>query len=322
YPMANIAEGNLSNNTKAFAVRLCPEEIPSSFEQALKSENWKKDIDDEMKALKKNKTWDQCAPPQRKKPVGCRWIFKVKYKLDGTVKRYKSRLVAKGHTQTYGIDYSETFSPFDVKNAFLHGELKEEVYMEALPNFSEHFKPGEACRLKKSLYGLNQYQRLIGKLIYLSHTRPDIAHAVGVMYTDADWAGDKGNRRSTSGYFSLVGGNLVTWRSKKQKVVSLLSVEAEFRGFPPRGSTQIMCDNKAAIQISKNPVQHDRTKHVEVDRHFIKEKLEAGIIELPFVKSSDQLADILTKAVGTDMFYKCLSKLNFGNPTIQLEGEC
>nr|GEX68663.1 putative copia-type protein [Tanacetum cinerariifolium] len=87
------------------------------------------------------------------------------------------------------------------------------------------------------------------------------------------------------------GGNLVTWRSKKQKVVSLSSAEAEFRGiakglaealwirklvseigFPPRGSTQIMCDNKAAIQISENPVQHDRTKHVKVDRHFIKEK--------------------------------------------------
>nr|GEW64490.1 retrovirus-related Pol polyprotein from transposon TNT 1-94 [Tanacetum cinerariifolium] len=67
----------------------------------------------------------------------------------------------------------------------------------------------------------------------------------------------------------------------------------------------IMCDNKAAIQISENPVLHDRTKHVEVDRQFIKEKLEAGIIELPFVKSSDQLADILTKAVGTDMFHKC-----------------
>nr|GFC37107.1 putative RNA-directed DNA polymerase [Tanacetum cinerariifolium] len=160
----------------------CSEEIPSSFEQALKSEKWKKAMDDEMKALKKNKTWDQCALPQEKKPVGCRWIFTVKYKPDGTVERYKARLVAKGHTQTYGIGYSETFYPvakmdtirvllsvasnqgwplhqFDVKNAFLHGELKEEVYMEAPPGFSEHFKPGEACRLKKSLYGLKQSLR-------------------------------------------------------------------------------------------------------------------------------------------------------------------
>nr|GEW39575.1 putative RNA-directed DNA polymerase [Tanacetum cinerariifolium] len=394
--MANIAKGNLSNNAKAFTVSLYSEEIPSSFEQALKSEKWKKAMDDEMKALKKNKTWDQCALPQGKKPVGCRWIFTVKYKPDGTVERYKARVLL-----SVASNQGWPFHQFDVKNAFLHGELKEEVYMEAPPGFSEHFKPGEACRLKKSLYGLKQsprawfgrftlamkrygfkqsnsdhtlflknrknrvtyliiyvddmvitgndeeeikrlkkglftefkmkdlgnlkyflelkYQRLVGKLIYLSHTRPDIAYAVGVvsrfmhqpqvahmnatlgivrylkgtaghgvlfrsnghlniqMYTDADWAGDKGNRRSTSGYFSLVG---------------------------------------------ENPVQHDRTKHVEVDRHFIKEKLEAGIIELPFVKSSDQLADILTKAVGTNIFHKCLSKLNFGNPTIQLEGEC
>ncbi|XP_022024751.1 secreted RxLR effector protein 161-like [Helianthus annuus] len=125
---------------------------------------------------------------------------------------------------------------------------------------------------KAELADKERYQRMVGKLIYLSHTRPDIAYVVGVvsqfmhqpqgahmdavlriirylkgtvghgvlfrpnghletqLYTDADWAGDKGNRRSTSGYFTLVGGNLVTWRSKKQKVVALSIVEAEFSG--------------------------------------------------------------------------------------------
>nr|GEW22889.1 putative Gag-polypeptide of LTR copia-type [Tanacetum cinerariifolium] len=120
-------------------------------------------------------------------------------------------------------------------------------------------------------------------------------HLETQVYTDADWAGYKGNRRSTSGYFTLVDGNLVTWRSKKQKVVALSSAEAEFRGvarglaetlwirkllseigYHSTQTSKIMCDNKAAIQISKNPVQHDRTKHIEVDRHFIKEKLENG----------------------------------------------
>ncbi|CAL2249943.1 unnamed protein product [Prunus armeniaca] len=68
-------------------------------------------------------------------------------------------------------------------------------------------------------------------------------------------------------------------------------------GFKPKHAMQLNCDNKAAIDIAHNPVQHDRTKHVEVDRHFIKEKLEAKIIKVSFVKSEDQLADVLTKAV-------------------------
>ncbi|KAM0055871.1 putative RNA-directed DNA polymerase [Helianthus debilis subsp. tardiflorus] len=236
---------------------------------------------------------------------------------------------------------------------------------------------------KAELADKERYQRLVGKLIYLSHTRPDIAYVVGVVsqfmhqpqvahmeaiwriirylkgttgygvlfqpnkhleiqaYIDADWAGDKGDRRSTSGYSTLVGGNLVTWRSKKQKVVALSSAEAEFRGiarglaevlwiqkllteigFPQTKTSMIMCDNEAAIQISENPVQHDRTKHVEVDMHFIKEKLEAGIIKLPFVRSEDQLADILTKAVNGRIFNHCLVKLSIEDPTNQLEGEC
>ena len=160
-------------------------------------------------------------------------------------------------------------------------------------------------------------------------------------YTDADCAGDQDQRKSTSGYFTLVGGNVVTWKSKKQKVVALSSAEAEFRGiakgiteilwlrklmselgFDGKGASKLFCDNKAAISISENPVQHDRTKHVEVDRHFIKEKLEGDIISLPFVPSEEQVADILTKAVSVEAFTKALCKLGVGNPTTQLEGEC
>ena len=70
-------------------------------------------------------------------------------------------------------------------------------------------------------------------------------------------------------------------------------------GYPPSVATNLYCDNRAAIQIAQNPVQHDQTKHVEIDRHFIKEKLEAKIIKLPFVKFEDQLADVLTKAVSS-----------------------
>ena len=75
----------------------------------------------------------------------------------------------------------------------------------------------------------------------------------------------------------------------------------------------LYCDNRAAIQIAQNLVQHDQTKHVEIDRHFIKEKLEAKIINLLFVKSEDQLADVLTKAVSSRVFYNYLGKLSIEN---------
>ncbi|KAK3028164.1 hypothetical protein RJ639_038688 [Escallonia herrerae] len=113
------------------------------------------------------------------------------------------------------------------------------------------------------------------------------------IYCDADWAGSITDRRSTSGYCTYVWGNLVTWRSKKQSMVFRSSAEAKFRAIALsicegmwlkrlleelkitcEGSIKVFCDNQASINIAKNPVHHDKTKHVEIDRHFIREKIE------------------------------------------------
>jgi len=134
--------------------------------------------------------------------------------------------------------------------------------------------------------------------------------------------------KSTSGYFTFVGGNLVMWRSKKQKVVARSSADSELRGMV-QGVCELLwikrilrdlgirltkpmklsCDNQAAVKIANNPVHHDRTKHVEVDRHFMKDHLERKTVELPLVPSKDQLADVLTKAVCGRIFHSSLDKL-------------
>ena len=533
YPLSHfMSYDKLSNNHRSFLTHLSTITIPKTANEALDSKEWREAMKVEMDALEKNETWDLVELPKEKKLVGCKWVFTVKYKADGTLERYKARLVAKGYTQTYGIDYLETFSPvakmntvrillslaanygwslqqFDVKNAFLHGTLEEEIYMEVPPGFN--FEKGKVCKLRKALYGLKQsprawfgrfatvmkamgykqsqgdhtlfikhstsggvialivyvddivvtgndqaemdilkgclvrefeikelgrlkyflglevahsrhgifisqqkyvldllsetgklgckpvetpieqnhrlsefvedvtvdresYQKLVGKLIYLSHTRPDIAYAVGVVsqfmhnpkenhlravyrilqylkgtpgkgilftkgeemtleaYTDADYAGSVDDRRSTSGYCTFLGGNLVTWRSKKQNVVARSSAEAEFRAMALgicellwlkiilddlkikwNGPMKLYCDNKSAINIAHNPVQHDRTKHVEVDRHFIKEKLDNGTICTPFVSTGNQLADVLTKGLSGSTFQAVIGKLGMDN---------
>ena len=85
--------------------------IPNSVQEALRDPRWKEAMNEEMKSLQKNSTWEVGELPEGRKPVGCRWVFTIKYKADGMVERYKARLIAKGYTQMYGIDNMDTFAP-------------------------------------------------------------------------------------------------------------------------------------------------------------------------------------------------------------------
>ena len=132
----------------AFVNQLSVVSIPNNVQEALKDPRWREAMNEEMKALQKNSMWEVVDLPEEKILVGCRWVFTIKYKVDGTIERCKARLVTKGYTQTYEIDYMETFAPvakintilillslavnldwplhqFDVKNAFLHGIYKK-----------------------------------------------------------------------------------------------------------------------------------------------------------------------------------------------------
>jgi histone deacetylase 1/2 len=163
-------------------VRVIQEVKPTCFEQAVGNPKWDNAMDEEMAALDANAIWELVALPKDKNAIGCKWVYKVKHNADGSVSRYKARLVAKGHAQTYGINYEETYSlvakmttiraiiamavtkgwslhQMDVNNVFLHGDLREEVYMEQPPGYVDQTRLNLVCRLKKALYGLKQASR-------------------------------------------------------------------------------------------------------------------------------------------------------------------
>lgn len=175
---------------------------------------------------------------------------------------------------------------------------------------------------------LRYLKNFLGKgLLYQKHGN----HRV-VAYTDADGAGSIADRWSTLGYCTFVGGNLVTWQSKKQSIVARSSAETEFRfmthgicellwlrmlitklGLHVPKSTSLYYDNKAAISMASDPLQHDKTKHIEVDHHFIKDHLKVGCICMPFIQTKDQLADIFTKGLIGTLFSILVDKLGMLN---------
>jgi len=215
-----------------------------------------------------------------------------------------------------------------------------------------------------------KFRRLIGKLLYLTITRPDICFPVqtlsqfldkptishwkaglkilrylkgapgqGILYrrdspltlsafSDSDWADCPLTRRSVTGFFTLLGSSIISWRSKKQSTVSKSLAEAEYRALAttvceltwlqnllldlsirPKLSATLFCDNQSALHIVRNPVFHERTKHLDVDCHIVRDRYKAGDVVLQKVSSDSQLADMLTKPPTKQMFLTALNKL-------------
>ena len=112
HPISNfVSYEGLSPTFRVFATTMTNVQIPNNIQEALNQPKWKVAIMEEIQALEKNRTWEISELPKGKNPVGCKWIVTVKHNADGSVNRFKARLVAKGFTQSYGIDYEETFAP-------------------------------------------------------------------------------------------------------------------------------------------------------------------------------------------------------------------
>jgi hypothetical protein len=149
-----------------------------------------------------------------------------------------------------------------------------------------------------------------------------------VAYSDADWAGCPDTRRSTSGYCVYLGGALVSWSSKRQATVSRSSAEAEYRAVanavadcvwlrqllgelscPVSKATVVFCDNVSAVYMSTNPVHHRRTKHIELDIHFVREKVALGELRVVHIPTTQKLADVMTKGLHAAPFQSFRSSL-------------
>ncbi|KAK1430741.1 hypothetical protein QVD17_13699 [Tagetes erecta] len=171
----------LSVESQSFFSSLDNNVVPKSYKEASLDSNWINAMNIEMEALHRNNTWVLTDLPPGRKPIGSKWLYKIKYKPDGQIGRYKARLVAKGYSQREGLDFQETFSPvvkmvtvrcvmclavqhdwplyqLDVDNAFLYGDLTEDVYM-SLPEGYYDTNETKVCKLTKSLYGLKQASR-------------------------------------------------------------------------------------------------------------------------------------------------------------------
>ncbi|KAG7544127.1 GAG-pre-integrase domain [Arabidopsis thaliana x Arabidopsis arenosa] len=269
----------------------------------------------------------------------------------------------------------------DAEGIFIHqkkyaGEILERFNLQCGNEVKNPMVPG--TRLSKGGDGNKVdptlYKQLIGSLMYITSTRPDLMYVVcllsrymadpydqhlqaakrvlryikgtlgfgvfykrGVVgdltvYTDSDYAGDIDDRRSTSGYAFLLGGGAVAWASKKQPVVTLSTTEAEFVaaaycacqcvwmrrileefGLEQSGSTTIMCDNSSAIKLSKNPVLHGRSKHIDVRFHFLRDLTKDGVVKLVHCGTNEQVADILTKPLRLEVFVRLREKLGVCN---------
>ncbi|KAE8666843.1 hypothetical protein F3Y22_tig00112490pilonHSYRG00048 [Hibiscus syriacus] len=497
---------------------------PVSFQEAVQEKKWRDAMDEEIKAIEKNDTWELTSLPKGHKAIGVKWVYKTKQNAKGEIERHKARLVAKGYSQKAGIDYDEVFAPvarletirliislaaqnkwkiqqMDVKSAFLNGVLEEELYIQQPSGYEVKGHEDKVLKLKKALYGLKQaprawnsridkyfqengfnkcpyehalyikikdedilivclyvddliftgsnpsmfnefkdvmmkefemtdmglmayylgievkqqndgifisqesyakeilkkfkmenckpistpaeygikmtkheegesvdptfFKSLVGSLRYLTCTRPDILHAVGLVsrymespttthfkaakrilrylkgtidfglfysvsndyklvgYSDSDWGGDIDNRRSTTGFVFFMGDIAFTWISKKQPIVTLSTCEAEYVaatscvchaiwlrnllkeiGLIQEEPTKVCVDNKSAIALAKNPVFHDRTKHIDIRYHYIRECVARKDVEVEYVKSQDQVADIFTKPLTIEDFLR------------------
>eukprot|EP00253_Pinus_taeda_P028969 PITA_28969 len=232
---------------------------------------------DEMAYLQKNEAWDLVELSAGRKPIGNKWVFKKKTNAEGKVEKYRARLVEKGYSQV---------EQMDMKTTFLHRYLEENICMKQPEDFVVKGKKELVCKLKKSLYlrGTSEYG-----LRYQG--RPGLDRVLDIHgFVDADWVGDLDQRRSTSGYVFNLSGGAISWMSKKQFVVAQSTTKVEYMAATHASKEAVwlqrLCSSMGLVQeairidydsqifLAKNPAYHLKTKHIDVQYHFVRDMIE------------------------------------------------
>ncbi|XP_075079141.1 uncharacterized protein LOC142164697 [Nicotiana tabacum] len=248
----------------------------------------------EISALEENNTWSIVPLPPGKVPIGCDWVFKVKYTSVGAVERHKSRIVAKG-VRVWCAKLAST--PLETSSKLTSVEFDSFMHKEC---------PSEANVEDKELENVGPYQRFIGRLLIVRYIKT--APGLGLLmpleglgrleaYCNSDWetvARSSAEFRSTISTFAEL-----TWLTG---LFSELGIESPL-------PIDLHYDSKAAIQIVANPIFHERTKHIDIDCQFVREKIMQGLIKTHHVPTKKQQADLLTKNLGKVQHDYLLSKL-------------
>nr|GEY49720.1 retrovirus-related Pol polyprotein from transposon TNT 1-94 [Tanacetum cinerariifolium] len=323
---------------------------PKKVNKAMTDPAWIESMQKELLQFKTLDAWVLVPAPDNITPLTLKWLLKNMHDDEKTIIRNKSRLVMRGYRQEDGIDFKESFAlvarmeairiflafaahksftmfQMDVKIAFLHGTLKEDVYVCQPEGFIDADHPSHVFKLKKALYGLKQAPRAwydelstfllhnhffkgtTDRTLFIRRFVDDMLVDSGfelTRFSDADYAGCKDTFKSTSGGAQFLRENLVSWSLKKQDCTTLSIAEAEYvslsvcyalvllmqtqltdYGFH-FNKIPIYCDLKSAIAISCNPLQHSRTKHIAVRHHFIKKHMEKVPTEIELVLEQSQ----------------------------------
>nr|GEX17917.1 hypothetical protein [Tanacetum cinerariifolium] len=265
---------------------------PKNINEAMADSTWIEAMQDELHQFDRLQVWELVDKPFGKSIIRLKWLWINKKDEDQTGIRNKARLVAKGYAQEEGIDFEESFAPVARLEAkytleILHKHGMDKGQSIGTPIATKHKIDAD---LSGNPIDQTDYRSKIGSLMYLTSSRPDIVQADFsfelTAFSDADHA------ESEAEYVAL---------SASCAQVMWMRTQLQNYGFN-YNKIPLYCDFQLAIAISCNPVQHSRTKHIHTRYHFIKEQVENGIIELYFVRTEYQLADMFTKALPEDRF--------------------